>query len=94
LLAPAGTPDAMINALNARITKILDRPDVQERLRTMALDAASGTPEAAAAHMTAEADKWTKVVRDAGLKLECTEGRESRSRKTTRDLAVTPWLRA
>ena len=70
LLAPAGTPKATIDTLNARIFKILDMPDVKERLQTMAFDSASGTPEAAAAHMTAEADKWTKVVRDAGLKVE------------------------
>jgi len=56
--------------MNARIVKILDMPDVRERLQAMAFDAAGGTPEAAAAYMNAEADKGKKVVRDAGIKVE------------------------
>jgi tripartite-type tricarboxylate transporter receptor subunit TctC len=45
-------------------------PDVKERLQTIGFDPASSTPDAAAAHMKAETDKWTKVVRDAKIKIE------------------------
>jgi tripartite-type tricarboxylate transporter receptor subunit TctC len=39
-------------------------------LQTIGFDPASSTPDAAAAHMRAETDKWTKVVRDAKIKIE------------------------
>jgi tripartite-type tricarboxylate transporter receptor subunit TctC len=70
LVAPAGTPEGTIDTLSTRIAKIMEMPDVKERLQTMALDSSTGTPAAAAAHITVEANKWAKVVRDAGLKAE------------------------
>jgi tripartite-type tricarboxylate transporter receptor subunit TctC len=70
VLAPAGTPKATVDLLNRHIARILDLPDVKERLLTIGFDGASSTPEAAAAHMRAETDKWAKVVRDAQIKIE------------------------
>jgi tripartite-type tricarboxylate transporter receptor subunit TctC len=70
VLTPAGTPKATVDLLNAQVAKILDLPDVKERLQTIGFDPAPSTPEAAAAHMKAETDKWTKVVRDANIKIE------------------------
>ena len=69
-LTPAGTPKATVDLLNGQVAKILDLPDVKERLQTIGFDPASSTPEAAAAHMKAETEKWTKVVRDANIKIE------------------------
>jgi tripartite-type tricarboxylate transporter receptor subunit TctC len=70
VLAPAGTPKATVDLLNRQVTRALDLPDVKERLQTIGFDPASSTPEAAAAHMKAETDKWSKVVRDANVKIE------------------------
>jgi tripartite-type tricarboxylate transporter receptor subunit TctC len=70
VLAPAGTPKATVDLLNRQVTRALDLPDVKERLQTIGFDPASSTPEAAAAHMKAETDKWSKVVRDANIKIE------------------------
>ena len=70
VLTPAGTPKATVDLLNAQVAKILDLPDVKERLQTIGFDPASSTSEAAAAHMKAETDKWTKVVREANIKIE------------------------
>ena len=70
VLAPAGTPKDTVDGLNRQIARILDLPDVKERLQTIGFDPASSTPEAAAAHMKAETDKWTAVVRDAKIKIE------------------------
>jgi tripartite-type tricarboxylate transporter receptor subunit TctC len=70
VLAPAGTPKDTVDVLNRQIARILDLPDVKERLQTIGFDPASSTPDAAAAHMKAETDKWTAVVRDAEIKIE------------------------
>ena len=70
VLAPAGTPKATVDMLNGQVAKILALPDVKERLQTIGFDPAPSTPEAAAAHMKAETDKWTKVVREANIKIE------------------------
>ena len=70
VLAPAGTPRDTVDVLNRQIARILDLPDVKERLQTIGFDPASSTPGAAAAHMKAETDKWTAVVRDAKIKIE------------------------
>ena len=70
VLAPAGTPRDTVDVLNRQIARIPDLPDVKERLRTIGFDPASSTPDAAAAHMKAETDKWTAVVRDAKIKIE------------------------
>jgi len=70
VLAPAGTPRDTVDVLNRQIARILDLPDVKERLQTIGFDSASSTPDAAAAHMKAETDKWTTVVRDAKIKIE------------------------
>ena len=70
VLAPAGTPKDTVDVLNRQIARILDLPDVKERLQTIGFDPASSTPCAAAAHMKAETDTWTAVVRDAKIKIE------------------------
>lgn len=69
-LAPAGTPPAVIARLHAEIVAILKLPAVRERLARDGIEAVGNTPEQFAAHIRAEIDKWGKVVREAGIKLE------------------------
>jgi tripartite-type tricarboxylate transporter receptor subunit TctC len=70
VLTPSGTPKAVTDLLNAQVAKILDLPDIKDRLQTIGFDPAPSTSEAAAAHMRSETEKWTKVVRDANIKIE------------------------
>ena len=70
LLAPAGTPAEAVNKLNTAINDALKAPDVQARMGGLGVDPVQGTPAQAAAYLDAEARKWTKVIRDAGIKLD------------------------
>lgn len=70
VLAPANTPKEIITKLNAAIVKILQMPDMKEKFSTMGADATSSTPEQLAALMRAEADKWAKILKESGARME------------------------
>jgi tripartite-type tricarboxylate transporter receptor subunit TctC len=67
LLAPAGTPRAIVERLNHEANRILKLPDVQQRLRREAFETPSDTPEGMAAVIRAEVAKWAAVVKEAGI---------------------------
>jgi len=70
LLAPAGTPQAAITKLNSEVTKILQSPDVRDRLQAQGAEPMPGAPEAFAGFMREEMAKWAPVVKQAGVKLD------------------------
>src|SRR6266513_345031 len=70
LVAPAGTPPAVINTLNAAAQKSLAMPDVRERLIALASPPVGGTPEQFGQHIKREIDKWARVIRAANIKPE------------------------
>ena len=70
LLAPAGVPRDVQLRINAETARVLALPDVREKLATMGLDAAPGTPEALASLIQTESVKWAKVVKESGAKLD------------------------
>lgn len=70
LLAPAGTPKSIIDRMYAESAKVLARADVKERISGMGFDILASTPDALAAQINAEVAKWSKVVRDAGIRVE------------------------
>jgi tripartite-type tricarboxylate transporter receptor subunit TctC len=70
VLAPAGTPPAVIARLNSEIIKAVRAPDVQSTLANEGAEAAGGTPEEFAALLKTEVVQWATVVRIAGLKPE------------------------
>ena len=70
ILAPAGTPRAIVTRLNADLVKIMHSPDLKERLAAMATDPATSTPEEFAEYIKREIVKWGEVVRQAGLKAD------------------------
>ena len=70
LVAPAGTPPAVINALNAAAEKSLAMPDVHERLMALASPPVGGTPEQFGQYIKREIDKWARVIRAANIKPE------------------------
>jgi tripartite-type tricarboxylate transporter receptor subunit TctC len=70
LVAPAGTPPAVISALNAAAQKSLAMPDVHERLMALASPPVGGTPEQFGQYLKREIDKWARVIRAANIKPE------------------------
>jgi len=70
VVAPAGTPPAIISRLNAEIDKWVQSPEGKEKLVTQGAVPAGGTPEQFAAYIRAETDKWAKVVKASGAKAD------------------------
>jgi tripartite-type tricarboxylate transporter receptor subunit TctC len=66
-LAPAGTPKAIVNKLNAEINTILKMPDVRTKLEAAGIDIQGGTPQEYAALIKSDLAKWSKVVKEAGI---------------------------
>jgi tripartite-type tricarboxylate transporter receptor subunit TctC len=69
LFVPAGTSSDIIKKLNAGMNEVLKQPDVQARFKTLNIEYRHTTPEEFRGFVTAETDKWGKIVRDAGIKL-------------------------
>lgn len=69
LLAPAGTPKAIVGRLHAEIVKIL-ATDTRQQLVAQGFEPVGNTPAEFAAYIKSEITKWGKVIRDAGIKPE------------------------
>ncbi len=69
-LAPAGTPQPIINRLNVELSKAARSPDVAERLATDGGEPLSGPPERFQQLLVSEIARWRKVVREANIKVE------------------------
>ncbi len=69
-LAPARTPRNVVARLNAEIVKVLNTPDIRERLLSQSTEPAGGTPEAFTAFIKSEHARWARVIREANIKLE------------------------
>ena len=65
--APAGTPKAIVDRLNADLVKVMAMPDLREKLLNLGADPVSGTPQQFAEHIARERDKWAAVVKRAGI---------------------------
>ena len=70
LVAPRGTPDAIVQRLSAEVDRILKKPDVIERFRGLGAEPVGGTPADLARHIAAETTKWKEVVRVSGAKVD------------------------
>ena len=70
IVAPSGTPAAIVHRLNADVQKILAKKEVQERLAGDGVDITPGGPDRLAAFIANDFNGWRGVVRDARLKLE------------------------
>lgn len=70
LLAPAGTPATIVGRLNSEIAKIMINPENQKAMFDAGVQVSLSTPEALSQLMVSEMDKWGKVVKEAGIKLE------------------------
>jgi tripartite-type tricarboxylate transporter receptor subunit TctC len=70
ILAPAGTPSEIVARLNDAIARAVATPSVQESLKKLGVEPKSSTPEAFAATIRADVDKWAKVVKEANITLD------------------------
>jgi len=69
ILAPAGTPAAIITEVNGKLAVALTQRDIMDRIAALGADLVGGAPERLAEHLNAEIPKWRDVVRAANIKL-------------------------
>jgi tripartite-type tricarboxylate transporter receptor subunit TctC len=69
VMAPAGTPPAVVGKLNDAINRTLKMPEVIAALARLSAEAKPGTPEEFGAFLAHERDKWAEVVRRSGIKV-------------------------
>jgi tripartite-type tricarboxylate transporter receptor subunit TctC len=70
LLAPAGTPKAVVDKLAAETARIIRLPDVNKRVSELGAEPVGGKPEEFAALIKTEIAKWAKVIQDAKVELQ------------------------
>lgn len=69
-LVPAGTPRPVIDRLNGDIVKVLNSPDVAQRLRTLGIDPVGSTSEQYARTIRDDLQTYGKFVRDTGARVD------------------------
>ncbi len=70
VVAPPKTPAAIVAKINADINEALRDPEVRKRLDGMSAEIVGGTTQATAAYMREEVERWNKVIKAAGVKLD------------------------
>ena len=70
LAAPAGTAREIVNRLQAEVAKALRHPELRERMLRDGMEPVGSAPEAFAAFIRGERAKWSKVVKDLGLRVD------------------------
>jgi tripartite-type tricarboxylate transporter receptor subunit TctC len=70
MVAPAGTPRAIVARLNAAVSQALAAKPARDSFARQGAEIMGGTPEAAAGHIRSEIAKWSKVIRETGIKTD------------------------
>ena len=70
LVAPAGTPDAIVSRLNTELNAALSDPQIQVAMRNLGVEPSPGTPATFGAYIASETTKWAKVIQAARIKLD------------------------
>ena len=70
MVAPAGTPPAIVASLNRIATEAMRDPAVKEKLASQGAELVGDTPEHFRSFIAAEIAKWAKVIKDAGIRTE------------------------
>ena len=69
ILAPAGTPAAIVSDINQKLANALTQREIAERFATLGADPVGGPPDRLAQHLRSEIPKWRDVIRTANIKL-------------------------
>ena len=70
LAAPAGTPSEVVAKLNAVTNKVLQAPDLIAKYNALGFEPVGGTPEEASERIKSDVVRWTKIIREAGIKAQ------------------------
>lgn len=70
VMVPAGTPKPIIERLNKEFRGAIDSPDIKRRIQSMLFEPGGNSPEEFGAFIKAQSDRWGKVIREAGIKVE------------------------
>ena len=70
IMAPKGTPRPVVTLLNERLRKILNTPEQNQQLLQKGIDVIGASPEETAAHLKREMEKWSRVVKERGIRAE------------------------
>ena len=70
IIAPAGTPPAIVARLHGELGAVVQTPDLQKRFEAEAVEAIQMSPAAFGQYIERETIKWARVVKDAGIKAE------------------------
>jgi tripartite-type tricarboxylate transporter receptor subunit TctC len=70
LVVPAGTPQPVIQRLNAELNRVLKIPDVRERLATLGAEVIGGEPRQLTEMIRVEIPRWAKVIEEAGIRID------------------------
>jgi tripartite-type tricarboxylate transporter receptor subunit TctC len=68
LMAPAGTPPAVIEAIHQGSVKALSTADVRDKLNAIGMEVVNNSPKEFAAAIAAERPQWAKIIKEAGIK--------------------------
>jgi len=70
LFVPVNTPAAVVERLHAELGRVMALPEVRERLTVLGMQPVTSTPAELAVYLKSDIAKWSKVVRDGGIKIE------------------------
>ena len=70
VVAPAGTPQAAVTRLQGEFSRIMQGSDIREKLAVLGSEAVGGGSADFAAHLRAEQEKWGRLIKQAGIRLE------------------------
>ena len=70
VVAPAGTPAAIVEKVNSGINEALQDPDIQKRFADLSAEPVGGTPQAAGTNLKQEAERWKNVIVSAHVTLD------------------------
>ncbi len=70
LIAPAGTPPDIVTRLNAELNRVLQLPEVQQRIGNLGVEFATATPQQFASDIRVDIAKWDQLIKSLGIRLD------------------------